>query len=77
MAARYGTARIDGEWLNVDGIADADVPALVRELVERGGAIHAVMPARHSLEERFMSLLGVAMDADPPSEPRPTRGATP
>jgi len=59
VAARYGTARVEGEWLNVDAIAEADVPALVRDLVERGGAVHAVVPMRHSLEERFMSLLGV------------------
>ena len=32
---------------------------MVRDLVERGGAVHAVVPVRHSLEERFMSLLGV------------------
>ena len=59
VAARYGPARVEGEWLNVDAIAEADVPALVRDLVERGGAVHAVVPMRHSLEERFMSLLGV------------------
>jgi ABC-2 type transport system ATP-binding protein len=77
VAARYGTARIDGEWLNVDGIADADVPALVRDLVERGGAVHAVIPVRHSLEERFMSLLGVATDAEPTERASTDRGATP
>jgi ABC-2 type transport system ATP-binding protein len=59
VAARYGPARVEGEWLNVDAIAEADVPALVRDLVERGGAVHAVVPMRHSLEERFMALLGV------------------
>jgi ABC-2 type transport system ATP-binding protein len=59
VAARYGPARVEGEWLNVDAIAEAEVPALVRDLVERGGAVHAVIPMRHSLEERFMSLLGV------------------
>jgi ABC-2 type transport system ATP-binding protein len=64
VATRYGPARVEGEWLNVDTIAEADVPALVRDLVERGGAVHAVVPMRHSLEERFMSLLGVdAADA--------------
>ncbi len=41
----------------MDGIAEADVPRLVGELVARGGAIHAVVPTRHTLEERFMSLL--------------------
>jgi ABC-2 type transport system ATP-binding protein len=58
VAARYGPTRGDGEWLVVDGIADADVPALVRELVAAGAAIHAVVPTRQSLEDRFMALLG-------------------
>ena len=58
VAARYGPTRVDGEWLFVDGIAEAKVPALVGELVARGGAIHAVVPTRQTLEERFMSLLG-------------------
>jgi ABC-2 type transport system ATP-binding protein len=68
VAARYGPARVEGEWLNVDAIAEAEVPALVRDLVERGGAVHAVVPMRHSLEERFMSLLGVD-GADAPKDP--------
>jgi hypothetical protein len=46
----------------VDGIAEAKVPDLVAELVARGAAIHAVVPTRHSLEERFMSLLATAPD---------------
>jgi len=58
VASRYGPTRVDGEWLFVDGIAEAEVPALVGELVARGGAIHAVVPTRQTLEERFMSLLG-------------------
>jgi ABC-2 type transport system ATP-binding protein len=58
VAAHYGPARLDGEWLYVEGISDADVPRLVGELVARGGAIHAVVPTRHTLEERFMALLG-------------------
>ena len=62
LAARYAPARVEGEWLFVDGIADADVPRLVAELVARGGAIHAVVPTHHSLEERFMSLLGSGSD---------------
>ncbi len=59
VALRHGQARLDGEWLVVDGIDDAAVPALVRELVGRGGAVHAVVPTRQTLEERFMALLGV------------------
>jgi hypothetical protein len=34
------------------------VPALVRQLVASGAAIHAVVPTRQSLEDRFMALLG-------------------
>jgi ABC-2 type transport system ATP-binding protein len=56
-AVRFGPVRVDGEWLVVEGIADADVPSLVAELVARGGRIHAVVPTHQSLEERFMELL--------------------
>jgi ABC-2 type transport system ATP-binding protein len=58
VAARHGQTRVDGEWLHVAAIRDEDVPALVAELVARGGEIHAVVPTRHTLEERFMALLG-------------------
>jgi len=58
VAARHGQTRFDGEWLHVAAIHDKDVPVLVAELVAHGGEIHAVVPTRHSLEERFMSLLG-------------------
>ncbi len=64
VAARYGRTRADGEWLFVDGIAEDSVPSLVAELVAQGAAIHAVVPTRHTLEERFMSLLGTAPDGD-------------
>jgi ABC-2 type transport system ATP-binding protein len=62
VAARYGPTRVDGEWLFVDGIADAQVPDLVRELAGGGAAIHAVVPTRQTLEDRFMSLLGTTPD---------------
>jgi ABC-2 type transport system ATP-binding protein len=64
VAGRFGPTRHDGEWLVVDAIADDRVPALVAEIVRRGGDVHAVVPARHTLEERFLSLLG----AVPPGE---------
>ena len=57
-ATSHGPTRIDGEWLSVDGIADADVPALVRDLAASGAEVHAVVPTRQSLEDRFMALLG-------------------
>ena len=74
IAGRFGQTRADGEWLVVDSIADEKVPALVAELVARGGAVHAVVPARHTLEERFLSLLGAAPDTAPETA---TYGATP
>jgi len=61
LAGRYGPARLDGEWLIVDGITDAAVPDLVAALVAKGVAIHAVVPTRQTLEDRFLALLG----ADP------------
>ena len=46
---------------------------LVAELVAGGGAVHAVVPAHHTLEERFLSLLGAApgaaQDAAPSENP--------
>lgn len=68
VAVRYGPTRVDGEWLAVDGIADADVPALVRELVAAGAAVHAVVPTRQSLEDRFMALLGADGNAGAAAE---------
>ena len=79
IAGRFGGGRGEGEWLVVDAIADARVPALVAELVARGGAVHAVVPARHTLEERFLSLLGTAPDGASPggAGPDEAREATP
>jgi ABC-2 type transport system ATP-binding protein len=69
VAARYGRLHVDGEWLTVEGIAQADVPTLVAALVRRGGAVHAVVPARQTLEERFLALLGAPADEDPEATP--------
>ena len=65
VGAVYGSARVDGEWLNVDGVAEAEIPALVARLVADGGAIHAVVPTHHTLEERFMALLDTGPDTEP------------
>ncbi|HEX8939274.1 MAG TPA: ABC transporter ATP-binding protein [Candidatus Limnocylindrales bacterium] len=60
--SRFGTATWDGPgWLRVHAFAGPDdeiVPALVAELVARGGRVHAVLPGHRSLEERFLDLLG-------------------
>jgi ABC-2 type transport system ATP-binding protein len=69
LAGRYGPARFDGEWLTVDGIADVDVPGLVAQLVAAGAPIHAVVPSRPTLEERFMAFLGAGDEPEIPPAP--------
>ncbi len=55
---RFGQPRPDGEWLWVEGVGPDGVPELVAEIVGLGGRVFAVEPRHHSLEERFMELLG-------------------
>jgi len=50
-------ANYDTPWLTIEGIGEEAVPALVTELVSRGGLIEEVIPARPTLEERFLELL--------------------
>jgi ABC-2 type transport system ATP-binding protein len=59
----FGALEIDEPWFSVSGIGDATIPELVRRLVQTGVEIHAVEPARTTLEERFLQLLKVP-DAD-------------
>jgi ABC-2 type transport system ATP-binding protein len=75
LAGRFGPARRDGELLTVDGIADRDVPALVAALVAAGGAIHAVVPTRPTLEDRFLSLLGAGAEPAEPEGGPPSRSS--
>jgi ABC-2 type transport system ATP-binding protein len=63
LAATGEVARNDG-WITVALPADDDgtaVPDLVHDLVAHGARVHAVEPARISLEER---LLGILRDGD-------------
>ncbi|MBA2570476.1 MAG: ABC transporter ATP-binding protein [Chloroflexi bacterium] len=54
-----GHASPDGnDWRVVEDVAPDDVPAMVADLVRRGGQVHAVVPGAVSLEERFIGLLG-------------------
>ena len=58
--AATGRAEREGEWwtvlLSVDDDGSA-VPDLVRDLVSLGARVHAVEPARISLEERMLGIL--------------------
>jgi len=55
---RFGRPKPSGDWLWIEGAAPEAVPDLVAEIVALGGRVHAVEPRQHSLEERFMELLG-------------------
>jgi ABC-2 type transport system ATP-binding protein len=55
-----GTLTRSGDWFTVQLTADDDgvtVPDLVRDLVGLGVRVHAVEPARISLEERLLAVL--------------------
>jgi ABC-2 type transport system ATP-binding protein len=61
-----GDVHPDGEWLVLVLPADADesaVPDLVADLVALGVRVHAVEPARISLEERLLGILRDGADA--------------
>ena len=58
--AAAGPVEREGEWSTVALPADDDgaaVPSLVRDLVGLGVQVHAVEPARISLEERLLGIL--------------------
>jgi ABC-2 type transport system ATP-binding protein len=66
LAATGDVARSDG-WFTVALPADDDgsaVPDLVRDLVGLGSRVHAVEPARISLEERLLGILRDGEGAD-------------
>jgi ABC-2 type transport system ATP-binding protein len=57
---RLGNAEREGDWYTVALAAEDDgvaVPDLVRDLVALGARVHAVEPARISLEERLLGIL--------------------
>jgi ABC-2 type transport system ATP-binding protein len=63
--AATGDVEHDGDWFTVALPADDDgtaVPDLVRDLVALGARVHAVEPARISLEERLLGILREGAD---------------
>jgi ABC-2 type transport system ATP-binding protein len=64
IAAAFGPATFDGEWLAVRPLAAERIPDLVAALVAGGGGVHAVEPGRGSLEAAFLDLLA---DRDDPT----------
>jgi len=72
-ASRHGPSRIEGEWLSVEGIVDADIPDLVRDLVA------SAPPSTPSFQPRVargpvMALLGVRTSAETATRPIRRRG---
>jgi ABC-2 type transport system ATP-binding protein len=61
---RLGGLEVERDGYTVTGIAQADVPALVAELVRLGCEIFAVEPRGQTLEDRFLELLGGPPDGD-------------
>jgi len=53
----FGRWSAQGDWLLVEAIQPAQVPELVRAIVESGGEVAAVVPEHKSLEDRFLELL--------------------
>lgn len=67
--ARFGEVEAQGDWYVIHGMNAEKAPELVEELVTLGARVFAVEPARHSLEERFLELLGGASDGHPDHRP--------
>jgi ABC-2 type transport system ATP-binding protein len=64
IAARFGRAeQSDAGILLVDGLADSNIPDLIRELVSAGARIVSVTNETPTLEERFLHLLVKPDDA--------------
>ncbi len=64
--AATGKAEREGDWFTVALPSDDDgtaVPELVADLVALGARVHAVEPARISLEERLLGILRDGADA--------------
>jgi ABC-2 type transport system ATP-binding protein len=64
----FGPLHDDGEWLVIRPLDPARVPDVVDAVVALGGRVHAVDPARRSLEELF---LGLVRDGEMAREPAP------
>jgi ABC-2 type transport system ATP-binding protein len=65
LLAPYGRVTHDEGWWIVRAIDPERVPDAVAALVTAGGRIQAVDPARSTLEERFLELVGTSGDTAP------------
>ena len=65
-------------WLAIRPLDPERIPDVVETVVAMGGRVHAVDPARRSLEDLFLDLVrSAAPDQDPEPEPGAEPGRTP
>jgi len=57
--AAFGSVARDGDWLTIRPLDPARIPDVVEAIVREGGRVHAVDPARSTLEDRFLALFAV------------------
>jgi ABC-2 type transport system ATP-binding protein len=55
--AAFGPITDDGDWLTIRPLDPARIPDVVAAVVALGGRVHAVDPARRSLEDVFLDLV--------------------
>jgi ABC-2 type transport system ATP-binding protein len=60
----FGPVARDGDWLTIRPLDPARIPDVVDAVVRAGGRVHAVDPARSTLEDRYLALF-----ADPSTRP--------
>jgi ABC-2 type transport system ATP-binding protein len=60
----FGPVARDGDWLTIRPLDPARIPDVVEAIVREGGRVHAVDPARSTLEDRYLALF-----ADPSARP--------
>jgi ABC-2 type transport system ATP-binding protein len=59
--ARFGTVTTDEQgWIVIRPVSPEQIPEVVAAIVAAGGRVHAVDPARRSLEDLFLDLVRVA-----------------
>lgn len=69
IMAHFGEVEAEGDWYVIHGMESQRVPDLLTELVRLGTRVYAVEPTRHTLEERFLELLGGSPDGHPDHRP--------
>jgi hypothetical protein len=71
--AAFGPVARDGDWLTIRPIDPSRVPDVVEAIVHEGGRVHAVDPARSTLEDRYLALFadrGGSPGEQPPARDR-------